>query len=72
MTVYLLLCDLLYFSKNVLRAFYADKARRQVQNLWLLIWEKQDREGKIIKTNLKPSQFIMNISPLITHLQYDI
>lgn len=37
MTVYLLLCDLLYFSKNVLRAFYADKARRQVQNLWLLI-----------------------------------
>lgn len=53
----------LYISKCVSWASYANKAHRQVKNLWLLIWEKHNREGEIVKTNVKSSKFVTGIFP---------
>ena len=63
MIVYLLLCNFLYFSKYVSWASYANKAHRQVKNLWLLIWEKHNREGEIVKPNVKSSKYVTGIFP---------
>ena len=57
----ILLCNFLYFSKCVSWASYANKAHRQVKNLWLLIWEKHNKEGEIVKTNVKNSKFVTGI-----------
>ena len=62
MIVYLLLYNFLYFSKCVSWASYANKAHRQVKNLASHL-RKHNREGEIVKTNVKNSKYVTGIAP---------